>query len=94
MKKLIAKRDILFSGKMYRAGEELPTYDAAMVDLWIRYGSALWNGNNPSDTGASPVSEDKTVTEEDNPAAEEKPETEEDSPAAEGKPKIRGRNKR
>ena len=93
MKKLMAKRDILFSGKMYKTGEELPTYDAEIVDLWIKYGSASWNGDESSDTGVSPVPEDKTATEEDNSTAEKESEKEEDSSAS-NKPKIRGRNKR
>lgn len=40
MSRLIANRDILFDGKQYRAGEELPTYDTRMVELWKRGGSA------------------------------------------------------
>ena len=46
MKGLIAKRPILYLGRMYQAGERLPGSDTNMVDAWVRNGSAKWDGEN------------------------------------------------
>lgn len=88
MKKLIAKRDILFSGKMYKAGEELPTNDPQMVELWTKYNSATWKGDNITGGGDNlpPKEEPENTGEHDD--------KEESENAGEPKPKIRGRNKR
>ena len=40
MKGLIAKRPILYRGRMYQAGENLPGDDARMVDAWLENDSA------------------------------------------------------
>lgn len=40
MKGLIAKRPILYRGRMYRAGENLPGDDAKMVAAWMENDSA------------------------------------------------------
>ena len=40
MKKLIAKRPILYRGRMYQAGDNLPGDDARMVDAWLENDSA------------------------------------------------------
>ncbi len=42
MKKLIAKRDILYECKYYEKGEMLPTKEPNMVQAWIDCGSAEW----------------------------------------------------
>lgn len=44
MKRLIAKRPILYLGRMYQEGEALPGGDAKMVDAWVRNKSAEWDG--------------------------------------------------
>ena len=46
MKGLIAKRPILYRGRMYQEGEALPGGDAKMVDAWVRNKSAEWSGEN------------------------------------------------
>ena len=40
MKGLIAKRPILYRGRMYQAGDNLPGDDAKMVDAWLENDSA------------------------------------------------------
>ena len=40
MKGLIAKRPILYRGRMYQAGENLPGDDTRMVDAWLENDSA------------------------------------------------------
>ena len=40
MKGLIAKRPILYRGRMYQAGDNLPGDDARMVDAWLENDSA------------------------------------------------------
>lgn len=50
MKRLIAKRPILYLGRMYQEGEALPGGDAKMVDAWVRNKSAEWSGENAKAT--------------------------------------------
>ncbi len=40
MKKLIAKRPILYGSRMYEAGDTLPANDQRMVDAWLAAESA------------------------------------------------------
>lgn len=42
--KLIAKRPILFDGRQFNTGDQLPCYDARMVEAWLKYQSAEWVG--------------------------------------------------
>lgn len=42
MKELIAKRPILYRGRMYEPGDKLPADDGMMVDAWIKAESAVW----------------------------------------------------
>lgn len=42
--KLIATRPILYRGRQYKTGEQLPADDAKMVAAWIEYKSAKWEG--------------------------------------------------
>ena len=44
MKRLIAKREILYQGRMYEPGETLPAQDSTMVAAWQSAGSAEWTG--------------------------------------------------
>lgn len=44
MRKLVAKRPVLYHGRNYRRGEALPTEDEAMTEAWLRAGSAAWEG--------------------------------------------------
>ncbi|MCD8364771.1 MAG: hypothetical protein LUC83_02960 [Clostridiales bacterium] len=39
---LIALRSVLYQSKLYRAGQELPTNNAAMAEAWVNAGSAKW----------------------------------------------------
>lgn len=57
MKRLIAKRPILYLGRMYQAGEQLPGGDANMVAAWLRAGTAAWDGHN-NDQGAKESAKD------------------------------------
>lgn len=40
MKRLTAQRPILYGGRMYQAGDTLPTYDKRMVQAWLSAESA------------------------------------------------------
>lgn len=40
MKRLTAKRPILYGGRMYEAGDTLPAQDQRMVNAWLAAGSA------------------------------------------------------
>ena len=44
MKRLIAKREILYQGRMYEPDETLPAQDPTMVTAWQTAGSAEWTG--------------------------------------------------
>lgn len=44
MKKLIAKRSVLYLGRMYDAGDTLPANDQKMVTAWLNAKSAAWDG--------------------------------------------------
>lgn len=44
MRKLIAKRPVLYMGMMYQAGDRLPAQDQTMVAAWLNAGSAAWTG--------------------------------------------------
>lgn len=38
--RLVATRPILYQGRQFQTGEQLPNYDSLMVEAWIKYGSA------------------------------------------------------
>lgn len=44
MKKLIAKRPVLYLGRMYDAGDTLHANDQKMVTAWLNAKSAAWDG--------------------------------------------------
>lgn len=53
MERLIAKRAVLYQGRQYEPGEVLPAYDTAMVDAWLRAGSAkMVSDAKPEETTA------------------------------------------
>lgn len=54
MKKLIAKRRILYLGRMYEAGDTLPVNDADMARAWLRAGSAEWHGQEAAERRQTP----------------------------------------
>lgn len=60
MKRLIAKRPILYLGRMYQEGEALPGGDAKMVDAWVRNKSAEWSGENAKTTQGAQDAQDGT----------------------------------
>ena len=44
MKRLIAKRPVLYLGRMYAPGDALPANDGNMVTAWLNAKSAAWAG--------------------------------------------------
>lgn len=48
MKQLIALSPILFESQNYEPGDELPTHNAGLVEIWTGNGAAVWK-----DTGKS-----------------------------------------
>lgn len=71
MSKLIAKRNILFDGKQYKVGDELPTYNAEMVEQWLKYSSAEF-----TQQGNAESSESEETEPEDNAESHETEDTE------------------
>lgn len=60
MKKLTAKRPILYRGRMYSAGEQLPGDDAKMVDAWLKHGSAELADTSGNATASVSVESEST----------------------------------
>jgi hypothetical protein len=61
LRKLIAKRPIIYYGKMYRAGDCLPVNDNKILAAWLAAGSAEWTGGEtaaPADEAPAPAAED------------------------------------
>lgn len=59
MKKLTAKRPILFGGRMYEAGDTLPAQDQRMVNAWLAAGSAELDGHDaPAEALTPPAGAD------------------------------------
>lgn len=50
MKKLIAKRPMLYLGRMYDAGDTLPANDQKMVTAWLNAKSAEWGGQEAQES--------------------------------------------
>lgn len=50
MKKLIAKRPVLYLGRMYGAGDTLPANDQKMVTAWLNAKSAEWGGQEAQES--------------------------------------------
>ena len=44
MKQLIAVSPILFESVNYEPGDELPTHNTGLVDVWTGNGTAVWKG--------------------------------------------------
>ena len=42
MKQLIAVSPILFESQNYESGDQLPTHNAGLVEIWTRNGTAIW----------------------------------------------------
>lgn len=59
MKKLIAKRPVLYLGRTYQAGDALPANDECMVAAWLRAKTAAW-----SDQEAAQATETADSTED------------------------------
>lgn len=57
--KLIAKRPILFDGRQFNTGDQLPCYDAKMVEAWLKYKSAEWIGKAEKAENADKPAEEK-----------------------------------
>ena len=55
MAKLKATRSILHQNRLYGAGDELPTTDAALVNAWLDAESAVWDEEKPALTSAASV---------------------------------------
>ena len=54
MKKLIAKRPVLYLGRMYDAGDTLPANDQKMVTAWLNAKSAAWDGQEAGNATRKP----------------------------------------
>lgn len=50
MKKLIAKRPVLYLWRMYDAGDTLPANDQKMVTAWLNAKSAEWGGQEAQES--------------------------------------------
>lgn len=50
MKKLIAKRPVLYLGRMHDAGDTLPANDQKMVTAWLNAKSAEWGGQEAQES--------------------------------------------
>lgn len=50
MKKLIAKRPVLYLGRMYDAGDTIPANDQKMVTAWLNAKSAEWGGQEAQES--------------------------------------------
>lgn len=50
MKKLIAKRPVLYLGRMYDPGDTLPANDQRMVTAWLNAKSAEWSGQEAQES--------------------------------------------
>ena len=50
MKKLIAKRPVLYLGRMYDKGDTLPANDQKMVTAWLNAKSAAWDGQEAKES--------------------------------------------
>lgn len=50
MKKLIAKRPVLYMGRMYDAGDTIPANDQKMVTAWLNAKSAEWGGQEAQES--------------------------------------------
>jgi hypothetical protein len=48
MAKLKATRSVLYQNRLYGAGDELPTTDAALVNAWLDAKSAVWDEEKPA----------------------------------------------
>ena len=58
MRKLVAKRPVLYRSTQYRAGDALPADNQAMVDAWLEAKSAEWvDEANDAPAKAEPVAE-------------------------------------
>lgn len=62
MVKLIAKRSILYRGRQYMPGDELPAADPGMVEAWLRANSAervnvCATSNNTAENGQNAADE-------------------------------------
>lgn len=47
MRRLIAKRNILYLSQMYQPKDELPTNDQGIIAAWLAAGSAQWADEEP-----------------------------------------------
>lgn len=59
MKKLIAKRLILYQGRNYNIGEAIPATDPVMTEAWLKAGSAAWEGAEEPLPAGLPFPEEK-----------------------------------
>lgn len=58
MKKLTAKRPILYGGRMYEAGDVLPAQNQRMVTAWLEAGSAEVIGSDAAAVPTPPAGAD------------------------------------
>lgn len=68
--KLIAKIDILYHGKIYEAGSELPQNDEPMRKAWLSAGTAYYPEEAKAEEAHEEVTEEPEETAEQPEAAE------------------------
>ena len=71
MRKLIADRSILWGGRMYKPGDELPA--CALSPVWVENGSAHWAGDASAIEKPAPEIAFENASGEDAVAADKAP---------------------
>lgn len=89
MRKLIARAHILCGGRQYKPGEQLPTGNIELVELWIKYHSAAWAGSDDAHAETAPAAAPSAEVEPAAAAARE----ETAAPAEDARPKGRNASK-
>ena len=57
MQKLVARAVILYNGRLYAIGEELPTNNPQMVEAWLAAGTAVWKNAEEVNTPVKAVAQ-------------------------------------
>ena len=94
MKKLIAKKTILFESKLYEVGTELPTHNTAMNEAWVEAGTAVWVEESVSTEKPVPVKAKPKTAEPGLPGQAESSESEIGEDLVGKVPKTKARSKK
>ena len=63
MKQLIAVFPILFESQNYEPGDELPTHNAGLVEVWIGNGTAIWRDTEEPKKRSAKASDERIAIE-------------------------------